>query len=86
MGKASAHQRKVLAAGDIVQLFDVWGGYWWTYGPKQEPVRKATIDVLVYRGWILPGKNEHVFSGRQRMPYSVTKYGHAAAKVSPHAG
>jgi hypothetical protein len=82
--KLSVAQRRILSTGDIAGWFDVYGGYWWTVGPRQEPVRKVTIDVLVQKGCLIKPKYERVFSGRQRGSYVITKEARAALASYRH--
>lgn len=73
-------QRKILAAmaagTELVQHFDVYGGYSHTIG--EEPVRKTTVEALFYGRLIENGRPLRVFSGRQRMVYKLTAAGSAA--------
>lgn len=64
-------QRKVLAlmrdGFELVGHFDVWGGYWWTQ--QELSVTKRTVEGLLDRRLIIKLPNEHVYSGRQRIPF-----------------
>lgn len=69
----SVTQRHILSTGGIVGWFDVYGGYWWTFGPQQKPISKATMNALENQKCVVASKYERVFSGRQMAKYEVTK-------------
>lgn len=88
MEKLSAAQRRVLEAmksgKDLVREFDVWGGYWHVLLPENTKVAEATVFNLKHRKLIEEGENKRLFSGRQRMSYSMTEAGRVAVfKLDP---